>query len=120
MGWTPFAEAEDALGSRLHRKLASGALPAYTDGCGRRWVWTQEGSSTDDVLWEVLAELRRLRESLTRLEAQVEAQGQPAADRRTTTSAPEAGGRIVSMTTGAWRRLESALLDDDDPEAEAA
>lgn len=110
MGWTPFAEAEAALGSRLHRKLASGALPTYTDGGGRRWVWSQEGSTTDDVLWEVLAELRRLRESLTRLEAQQAAPARPAA------------GRVVSMTTGAWRRLDAGLLDedDDDREVEAA
>lgn len=117
MGWTPFTEAEAALGPRLQRKLASGTVPTYLDGGGRRWVWSQEGGTTDDVLWEVLAELRRLRESLGRLEAQVQAQGQQAAP----APARAPAGRVVSMTTGAWRRLEAALLDDDEErEAEAA
>ena len=56
---------------------------------------------------EVLAELRRLREALGRLEAQQTAPARPS------------GGKVVSMTTGAWRRLESASLLDD-REAEAA
>lgn len=109
MGWTPYAEAEAALGTRLARKIASGAVPTYQDAGGQRWVWLQqEAAGRDDVLWEVLAELRRVREALGRLEAQV--QGREAAPR---------AGRVVPMSTGAWRRLE-ALLDPDQGDAQAA
>ena len=98
------------LGTRLARKLASGAIPAYTDAAGRRWVWLQEGQGQDDVLWEVLAELRRVREGLARLEAQVTARERelapPPAPRA------QAAGRIVSSSTGAWRRLETVLDGD--------
>lgn len=104
MGWTPFAEAESDLGMRLHRKVAAGDLPIYTDAGGQRWVWMQRGGSTDDVLWEVLAELRRVREALTRLEAQVQADERARAR-------PAAGGKLVSLSSGACRRLET-LLDE--------
>ncbi len=100
MGWTPYAEAEVALGTRLARKVASGALPTYSDAGGQRWVWLQSDGAggVDDVLWEVLAELRRLREALARLEGQVQAHGGAAR-----------AGRTVSMTTGAFRRFEALL-----------
>jgi hypothetical protein len=103
MGWTPFADAESDLGTRLHRKVASGDVPVYTDAAGRRFVWLQRGGgSTDDVLWEVLAELRRVREALSRLEAQVQG-----GERERTRTA----GKVVSLSSGACRRLES-LLDE--------
>ncbi len=108
MGWTPIAEAEAALGTRLARKLASGDLPTYCDARGERWVWLQqEHGGRDDVLWEVLAELRRVREALGRLEAQVQ-QDRDAAPR---------AGRVMSMTTGAFRRLEALLEPPGDAEA---
>lgn len=96
------------LGTRLARKLASGAVPAYTDSAGRRWVWLQEGQAEDDVLWEVLAELRRVREGLARLEAQVHAREREVAS----PAARAPAGRVVSLSTDAWRRLET-LLDAD-------
>lgn len=112
MGWTSFAEAEAALGTRLARKVSSGTLPTHTDAGGQRWVWLQEGAERDDVLWEVLAELRRLREALSRLEVQVA--GSPLGARaRPAAATPE---RVVSTTTGTWRRLEAGL----EPHAEAA
>lgn len=110
MGWTPYVDAEAAMGTRLARKIASGAVPTYQDAGGQRWVWLQQEGVTgrDDVLWEVLAELRRVREALGRLEAEV--QGREAAPR---------AGRVVPMSTGAWRRLE-ALLEPGAGDAQAA
>lgn len=100
MGWTPYAEAEAILGTRLARKIAAGDVPAYRDASGERWVWLQqERGARDDVLWEVLAELRRVREALSRLEAQVQ--------RRELT--PPRPAR--ALTSAAWRRLEAMLED---------
>lgn len=109
MGWTTYTEAEATLGTRLARKLATGALPAYTDAAGRRWVWLQEGHAEGDVLWEVLAELARVREGLARLEAQVQAREREAAP---APAARPPAGRVVSLSTGAFRRLETLLEGD--------
>lgn len=74
MAWRRIDEVEGELGTRLHRKLAAGSVPAYTDHRGQRWVWHQAGTGAqlDDVLWEVLAELRALRGALDGLAKRVD------------------------------------------------
>lgn len=72
MSWRPLRDAEAELGTRLHRKLAAGAVPTYVDRGGQRWVWAAPVAQLDDAVWELLAELRALRGHVARLEARLD------------------------------------------------
>lgn len=143
MAWRPIDEVEGELGTRLHRKLAAGSVPAYTDHRGQRWVWHQAGTGAqlDDVLWEVLAELRALRGALDGLAKRVDGLEGEVAHARTaeqeTTRLPRPGtekaapvpaptahvqaaeGLLQLRASARFERARYRLVDDD-PEAEAA
>ncbi len=143
MAWRPIDEVEGELGTRLHRKLAAGSVPAYTDHRGQRWVWHQAGTGAqlDDVLWEVLAELRALRGALDGLAKRVDGlEGEVAhagASEHETTRLPRHGvsreppapeapphvqaaeGLLQLRASARFERARYRLVDDD-PEAEAA
>lgn len=139
MAWRPIDEVEGELGTRLHRKLAAGEVPAYTDHRGQRWVWHQarSGAQLDDVLWEVLAELRALRGALDGLAKRVDGlEGDVAharASEHETTRLPRhaaappppashvqaAEGLLQLRASARFERARYRLVDDD-PEADAA